>query len=285
DNKLLKNYFGTFDLELAKEKEEIDFFALGHPLINAILNYCRSDKFDGSFTRLCLKREMLPEPFKKMLISQTEIYLFVFIVKFQGYILENQYSAIIIDKNGRELENLADTILDITAHENLYDFRNERILENDIDITFIENLRKKAKSVVKWKTSQWKTEIKALNDKIFKIEQKKKEKIFAHNKKLLALKLESLKLKLEKKEKKKPTERQLLNIKSIADPQKRQERLDNITKLKEEIRFLEKDIAKVEIKKDNLAFDYDDLKTDMTKRNLAKFYTNLDAFAIIRFSK
>ncbi|MHA1507803.1 MAG: DEAD/DEAH box helicase [Promethearchaeota archaeon] len=285
DTKILKNYFGTFNLELAKKKEEIDFFALGHPLINAILNFCRSDKFVGTFTRLYLKRENLPEHIKKTLESQNQIYLFIFIIKFQGYILENQYSAVIIDKNGRELEKLADTILDITAHENLYDFRNESFLENDIDITLIENLRKKAKSVVKWKTSQWKTEIKALNDKIFKIEQKKKEKIFAHNKKLLALKLESLKLKLEKKERKKPTERQLLNIKSIADPQKRQERLDNITKLKEEIRFLEKDIAKVEIKKDNLAFDYDDLKTDMTKRNLAKFYTNLDAFAIIRFSE
>ena len=283
DYKLLKNYFGTFNLDLAKEKEEIDFFALGHPLINAILNFCRSDTFVGTFTRFHMKREMLPEHFRKTLVSQNQIYLFIFVIKFQGYILENQYSAVVIDKNGRELENLADLILNINAFEKLYDFRNESLIENDIDITIIENLRKKAKSLVKWKTSQWKTEIKALNDKIFEIEQKKKEKIFTHNKRLLAFKLESLKLKLEKKESKKPTERQLLNIKSIDDPQIRQERLDKINKLKEEIHFLEKDIAKVEIKIDNLAFDYDDLKTDMNKRNLAKFYTNLDAFAEITF--
>ena len=113
---------------------------------------------------------------------------------------------------------------------------------------------------------------------------KRRKKKFTHNKRLLAFKLESLKLKLEKKESKKPTERQLLNIKSIDDPQIRQERLDKINKLKEEIHFLEKDIAKVEIKIDNLAFDYDDLKTDMSKRNLAKFYTNLNAFAEITFS-
>ena len=193
-----------------------------------------------------MKREMLPELIKKALVSQNKIYLFIFVIKFQGYILENQYSAVVIDKNGRELENLADIILDINAFEKLYDFRNENFIEIDIDITFIENLRKKAKSLVKWKTSQWKTEIKALNDKIFVIEQRKKEKIFTHNKKLLALKLESLKLKLEKKESKKPTERQLLNIKSIGDQQKRQERLDKINNIKEEIRFLEKDIVKVE---------------------------------------
>jgi len=285
DFNLLKNYFGTFNLDLAKEKEEIDFFALGHPIVNAILNFCRSDKFVGTFTRLYLKREILPDHVKKTLVSQNQIYLFIFVIKFQGYILENQYSAVVIDKNGRELENLADIILDINTFENLYDFRNESFIENDINITFIENLRKKAKSVVKWKTSQWKTEIKALNDKIFNIEQRKKEKIFAHNKKLLAIKLKSLKLKLEKKEKRKPTERQLLNIKSIVDSQKKQERLDSITKLKEEIRFLEKDIASVEKKIDSLAFDYNDLQTDMKKRNLAKFYTNLDAFAIIRFSE
>jgi CII-binding regulator of phage lambda lysogenization HflD len=285
DFKLLKNYSGTFDLDLAKEKEEIDFFALGHPLINAILNFCRSDKFIGTFTRLYLKREMLPEHVKKTLVSQNQIYLFIFVIKFQGYILENQYSAVVIDKNGREQENLADLILDINAFEKLYDLRDESFLENNIDITFIDNLRKKAKSIVKWKTSQWKTEIKALNDKIFEIEQRKKEKIFAHNKKLLTIKLESLKLKLEKKESKKPTERQLLNIKSIDDQQRRQERLDNIDKLREEIRFLEKDVEKVDKKLDDLAFDYNDLKTDMNKRNLAKFYTNLDAFAIIRFSE
>ncbi|MHA1479234.1 MAG: hypothetical protein ACTSPU_13655, partial [Promethearchaeota archaeon] len=285
DNKLLKNYSGTFNLDLAKEKEEIDFFALGHPLINAILNFCRSDKLVGTFTRLYLKREMLPEHLKKTLVSQNQIYLFIFVIKFQGYILENQYSAVVIDKNGREQENLADFLLDINDFEKLYDFRDENFLENNIDITFIENLRKKAKSLVKWKTSQWKTEIKALNDKIFEIEQRKKEKIFAHNKKLLSIKLESLKLKLEKKESKKPTERQLLNIKSIDDQQRRQERLDNIDKLREEIHFLEKDIAKVDKKLDDLAFDFNDLKTDMDKRNLAKFYTNLDAFAIIRFSE
>ncbi len=285
DFKLLKNYFGTFNLDLAKEKEEIDFFALGHPLINAILNFCRSDKFNGTFTRFYIRREMLPEHVKKTLVSQNQIYLFIFVIKFQGYILENQYSAVVIDNNGKELENLADIILDINTSEKLYDFRNESFIENDINITFIENLRKKAKSIVKWKTSQWKNEIKALNNKIFEVEQRKKEKIFAHNKKLLSLKLESLKLKLEKKESKKPTERQLLNIKSIDDPQKRQERLDKINNIKEEISFLEKDIAKVKIKLDNLAFDYNDLKTDMNKRNLAKFYTNLDAFAIIRFSE
>ncbi|MHA2288305.1 MAG: hypothetical protein ACXABG_05920, partial [Promethearchaeota archaeon] len=86
----------------------------------------------------------------------------------------------------------------------------------------------------------------------------------------------------EKKESKKPTERQLQNIKNLDDEQRKQERLDKIKKLEEEILFLEKDITKVEKKLDDLAFDYNDLKKDMTKRNRAKYYTNLSACAILR---
>ena len=90
---------------------------------------------------------------------------------------------------------------------------------------------------------------------------------------------------MEKKESKKPTERQLLNIRNLDDEQRKQERLDKIKKLNEEIHFLEKDIAKVNKKLDDLAFDYDDLKRDMTKRNRAKYYTNLSACAILRFKE
>ena len=94
-----------------------------------------------------------------------------------------------------------------------------------------------------------------------------------------------MKQKLEKKKGKKPTERQLLNIKSLDDKQRRQERLDLIDKLKEEIRFLEKDIVKVRKKLDDLAFEFDDLKRDMSKRNRAKYYTNLNACAILHIKE
>ena len=57
---LPKEFSGTFDLNLAREREEIDFFALGHPLINSILDYCRSREFKGFFTILNLKSKILP---------------------------------------------------------------------------------------------------------------------------------------------------------------------------------------------------------------------------------
>ena len=62
-------------------------------------------------------------------------------------------------------------------------------------------------------------------------------------------------------------------------------RLDKIQKLKEEIQFLKKDIAKVEKKMDDLAFEYDDLKKDMSRRNRAKYYTNLSSLAILKLKE
>ncbi len=280
--KFAEEYFGTFDLNFAREREEIDFFALGHPLINNIIDFCTSISLEGTFTILNLKKNSLPNHLISHLSIGKEFYLFIFNVKYQGYILENQFLSVVVNREGKEIPDLADFVLDIKNFQDLIVIEDEHSYRTNLYLLFLDQLTQKAKNLVKMKTSQWKSEIKALNDKIFNLETRKKEKIFSHNKRLLAFKSESLKLKLEKKESKKPTERQLFNIKSIDDPQKKQERLDKFNKLKEEIRFLEKDIAKVEKKLDDLAFDYDDLKREMSKKNRAKYYTNLSACAILR---
>ncbi|MFX1337731.1 MAG: DEAD/DEAH box helicase [Promethearchaeota archaeon] len=54
-----KAYVGTFNLELAREREEIEFFALGHPLIDYLLEYCRGYSLRGTITVLNLKRKEL----------------------------------------------------------------------------------------------------------------------------------------------------------------------------------------------------------------------------------
>ena len=63
---------------------------------------------------------------------------------------------------------------------------------------------------------------------------------------------------------------------------KKQERIDKIKKLEEEIKFIQKDIKLTEKKLDDLSFEYEDLKNEMNKRNLSKFYTNLLSFALLK---
>ena len=280
--RLFEEYSGTFGLNLAREKEEIDFFALGHPLITALIEYCESSSFRGSFTSLFLKKSVLPLTLLKQLNHHEYLYLFVFNIKFQGYIIENQYNAMIIDKDGKEIDHLAEYCLDIGQYENVFDFSNSDYKNIDINLERIDNLREHAKKILKRKTSAWKKEIKRLNDKIFEIEKSKNERIHQNKRRLLKYKRENLLLKLERKERQRPTKRQMQNIYDLTDKKKQEEKLENINSLEEEIRFIKKDIEIVERKLDDLEFQFEDAKKDLEKQNLAKFYTNLNSFAIIK---
>jgi SNF2 family DNA or RNA helicase len=279
---LLDEYSGTFSLDYARKKEQLNFFALGHPLINSILDFCISEEFQGSYSLLNLKKKELRTFFDLKSIQDKELYLFVFSVKFQGYIIENQISAIVLDGNGNEILDLADITLDIKIFNKILQINkeSERI---HLDYNFINNLQEKAKNIIKLKVSVWKREIKTLNDNIFNKERKKKEKIFSHKRRTLKFKIESLKQTLEQKENKRPTTRQLHNIEKLTDTKKKQEKLENIKKIEEEIKFINRDIQLTEKKLDDLSFEYVDLRNEMIKRNRAKFYTNLLSFALLRF--
>ncbi|MFX0154985.1 MAG: SNF2-related protein [Candidatus Hodarchaeota archaeon] len=279
--RLLNEYRGTFNLEIARKREEIDFFALGHPLINSILDFIINDEFQGTFSILNLKKSELIKKFNLDLTQENELYLFVFSVKFQGYIIENQILTTVVDRNGNEIENLADTILDINSFNKMFLF-NQNEKKANIDYTNINILQQRAKKKIKLKTSNWKREIKILNEKIFNQEKKKKDKIFSHKRRILNLKLESINRTLERNEIKRPSTRQLQNIEKITNMAKKQERLDYFKKLEEEIKFIKKDLQVIEKKLDDLAYEYEDLKNDMNKRNLSKFYTNLLSFAILK---
>ena len=278
---LLNEYTGTFDLEFAKEREDIDFFALGHPLINAVIDFCRNDSFKGNYTLLEIKKENLPNHINIGLAAKKEFYLFIFVVKFQGYIIESQILSIILDKEGTELESFERTLADIQSYDNLFQF-DKGTEKLNLDINLILNLQNSAKKIVKSKTSIWKGEVKRLNDKIYASEREKKKKMYENNNKTLKLRIESLKLRLERKEKNKPTQRQLQNINNLEDKERKKQRLQDIRDLEEEIRFIQKDITIITKKLDDLAFEHEDLTSDMKRRNLAKFYTNLLSFAFIR---
>ncbi len=278
---LFSEYRGTFSLELARKKEEIDFFALGHPLINIILDYCISDEFKGNLSVLNLNRKVLERFYDLESKYKEELYLFIFSVKFQGYIIENQIIAIVVDEYGNEIKNFADIILNIENFNELFLVKDAPEKLN-IGYNIISKLQQEAKKIVKSKTSIWKREIKTLNDAIFNQERKKKEKIFSHKKRTLNFKIESLNQTLARNKNKRLTPRQLQNIKKMTDLTKKQERLNKLKKLEEDINFIIKDLNLTNKKLDDLSFEYEDLKNEMIKRNLSKFFTNLLSFSLLK---
>ncbi len=281
--RLQNTYRGTFSLDMAREKEEIDFFALGHKLVENIIDICKRPDFEGEFTVLNVKKDSLKAYSFKNLDGDSNKYLFVFIVKYQGYIIERRIVAVVLDDKGEVCEELSDIILNIENYEKIFDFMDTIEDTFGLNETQFNNFQYQAKSYVKKQTSQWKLNIQLLNDKIFTQEQDKKRKIYEHKRKTLLLRIDNQGRTLERKKKQRPTNRRLRNIENLTDLKRKRERLNEIKSLEEQIRVLEKKIENSRKQLDDLEFEYEDMKNEMKRRNLAKFYTNLLSFAIIKF--
>ncbi len=281
EENLNNEYVGTFNLDLARERESIDFLALGHPLIDTMLKFCASTEFPGEFTVMAVRKDAISEKMKRRFEPSNELYLFVFQIKFQGFIVETEISAIITDERGNEVEGLADHLLNIKNCREFVSFE-ETHQNSEFNANIIDQLSQRAKSLAKKKVSNWKGEIRKLNEKIFGVEQTKRENLYIFNKKALSAKREVLSQKLNKKVQSRPTEKQHQNISKIEDPEKKKERLERIQQLEEEIAFIQKDLTKIDKKMDDLSFAYEDKLNDLKKRNIAKFYTNLQSVAVIK---
>ncbi|KKN61184.1 hypothetical protein LCGC14_0524790, partial [marine sediment metagenome] len=197
------------------------------------------------------------------------------------YIIENQILPIVIDKNGIEIKNFENLLLNIENYQKIFRFDSDLDI-GSVNYESIQHLQQQAKKLIKSKTSIWKREVKKLNDTIFSRETDKKKKIYEHNRQVLNLKVDSLRVRLERKKSNRLTNRQRQNIRNLRDESKKQERIQVIEKLEEDIRYIEKDL-KISYKKlDDLAFEHEDNKNEMNRRNLAKFYTKILSFAIVR---
>jgi SNF2 family DNA or RNA helicase len=284
-NKPLKDqYTGTFDLKLARRMEEVDFFALGHPLIDAIIKYCLTERLKGEFSLLTLNRKPLSEEFRNKLRHHDQLYLFLFKLQFKGYITESRIVPILLDSNKEEHTKLARLILSSDKVDKFFQSQSYKNEDIEGSVESVKNFLPKARQLVKSSNSQWRRDVLKLNDVLFKKERKKKKKLYHYKKKTLNHKLDSLKKKRSNKKRNLPSEKKITRINLLDDKEKRERRLENLKRLKEDITFIEKDIDLAKRKLDNLEFRYEDLKNDMQKRNLRKFSTRFMGAAIINLS-
>jgi SNF2 family DNA or RNA helicase len=282
NNLIQREYEGTFDLELAKINEEHDFFALGHPLINDILKYAKSDNFGGNFTVLSLKRKSLPKEFQEKLKNIENLYLGILRTKFQGFLIEENLVPVILDENGNQIHQLEDLILEIKNFEKFFHFSSDEKRDLDVNKFNLKVLTERVEQLAKTMNKEWRKEIFHLNSNIYRFEREKKRKIYNYKKEILKRKVETLRDKLIRKKSQRPSERQIKNINQLDDEKKKQERLKKIEQIEEDITFLRKDIDLTRRKLDDLEFFYEDQKKDMKKRNAHTYFTELIGFALIR---
>ncbi|MBD3212940.1 MAG: hypothetical protein GF311_10060 [Candidatus Lokiarchaeota archaeon] len=282
NNLIQREYKGTFDLELAKIKEEEDFFALGHPLINEVLKYGKSDNFGGNFTVLSLKRESLPTEYQEKIKNAENLYLGILRTKFQGFLIEENLVPVIFDENGTQIYQLEEIILNIKNFEKHFHFNSEKEPDISVSVPNLKFLTERIEQLAKKMNKEWRKEIFRLNTKVYRFEREKKKKIYNYKKETLKRKIETLRDKLMRKKTQRPSERQIKNINKLDDEKKKQERLKRIKELEEDITFLRKDIDLTKRKLDDLEFFFEDQKQDMKKRNAHTYFSDLIGFALIK---
>jgi len=282
---LKKKYIGTFNLNVAKFREDIDFFALGHPLINEIIKFYLRYDVSGNFSLLDINRSYIPKKYQNEIEYLNHCFLFVFKLTFHGFIIEEKIISILLDEKGNKIDKLAEFLLDINNFNNIYQNQVKNESLNSIKPSFIKDLIENAKNIIHSKKTNWKREIIKLNEKIFQKERNKKKKLYEYRKKIFSQKLNSLKKKLINKENKLPSEKMMIKITNLSDKEKKEKTMKVIEKLKEDIRFLNNNIKSTQQKLDDLEFHYLDLKNDMQKRNLQKFSTELIEISEIHISK
>ncbi|MGQ4873960.1 MAG: SNF2-related protein, partial [Promethearchaeia archaeon] len=281
-NKLTKSTFiGTFDLDLARIKENLEFFALGHPLIDNIIHYINSDAIKEKIAIIRINKEEIKELFGTNNIFEQPLYIFIFEVQFQAFISEKKIFLLILDNKGRYVKELKTIfnnqknlkkLIEYSKKTATYNLEDEKII---VDKDKMRMYYDYAKKNIKNESESWLIEIRKLNDKIFRQEMMKKRKIFEYKEKILTEKLKTLKVRYDRLIKNRPTERKLKNIEKIEDEIEKNRKLNQIKQLEENIKMLERDIKKLEIKIDDLKFAQKDLENDYKKRNKEKILYNL----------
>jgi SNF2 family DNA or RNA helicase len=166
-NTLEKQYIGTFNLDVAKVREDIDFFALGHPFINEIIKLYLKDDFPGNFSLLNINRSSIPKKYQNEIKGLNNCFLFVFKLTFHGFIIEEKVISILIDEKGNKVDKLAEFLLDIDNYKNIYQNLVKNGSLNSIKSSLIKYLIENAKNLINSKKTNWKREILKLNERRF----------------------------------------------------------------------------------------------------------------------
>ncbi len=294
-----KNMEGTFDLKIAQENEELDFFALGHPLINSISEFCREEAFRNPSTIISLdlnkiknlfgKRLTLKEleTLKKVMEHKLKLFFIEFETEYCGILLEKKNRIIMISSEGFILEKLSEfiskpynfyQILKKETKNIQHSIINELSKINDKNLN---NLIKIAKKYNKKISANKKSDLIKLNETMFRKELEKILSLHEYKVQYLLKTVESNKIRLKYLENKTPTKKQWLNLEKITDITRKMEKEEKYRSIELEISSLNIENEELNKKIENFQFDLPaDIKRLEFYRRLSK-RTWLSSIALI----
>jgi superfamily II DNA or RNA helicase len=276
-----RQYEGMFDLELAQKQEDYDFFALGHPLISAMIDFCLHESFEGFSTDLPLNLQKwtgfflspygvrLSKPeipiLQRVLLKQTGLNLFVFSIDFLGVIVEKVIVPILITNDAELLPTLANYLLRFHNLTEILHLDGSQKESNVIIGNSVEGGRspreilEKCYAVSQQATKTWikhkASELIDLNKKRYTEEKTKFIKNMEVRRKYVITQLKSAEYLLRAKKLKLPTERQRENVNQLSDSLKKARRLKDFKKREDTVLYYQNEIVRWEQMLETLEFD------------------------------
>lgn len=232
-----QSYYGTFDLDLAKQKEEIDFFAMGHDLIKALATEFASFKFRGRTSRFkfniddklineYVKNDDERKAIETIKNENQKLYLFNYLVSYTAVAAEKQVIPIVVSEDSVYLSEFSRIFLHPVIYINR--ISAEKIDSSGIDDSDYENkikeIQKITIGIINPIIKQRVNEIQSLNDQYYNIELDKIHKAIQFNIKYADQQIELCNKRLEVKSKQLPTDEQINRMEKLKDESKKEQR-------------------------------------------------------------
>ena len=157
-------YRGTFDIELAKEDESLDFFAFGHEAIDDLIDYFRGALTKPSAGIITIKGHD----------EQANGVLFVYLVEFKGLTTKKKLIPIFVGKNYEYSEDFSNEIF----KSDLRAMREAAPSEFEVIINNIGNIKNKSDEILMEQLEEKYKKEKEKNAGMVEKELNRSEKLF-----------------------------------------------------------------------------------------------------------
>lgn len=282
-------YSGVFNLDIAKQNEDLDFFALGHPLVNSVADYCRGTDIGNPSTILNVDFGKIlsqigvqidvdeRKSIEMFLSGKLDLFYLVFECEYSGIILEKKIEPVVITSEGKILPETSSylskprTVLNLIKKSDI-DFMSslqQKIMK--IPSEKLNELVRIAKNHFNKKLIQTRAKMAELNEQMFKKELHRLLTLHEYKTRHILRSIKSNKSRIAILQKRKPTKRQWMNLDKIQDKERRKDKEEKFNSIERDMQILHIEIDDLEKKMEEIEFDLpSDVKRFEFYRNLSK---------------
>ncbi len=250
-------FHGTFNLEEAKHKEELEFFALGHPLLTDALNYCKRPEFGGVCSSLRISRQSIPV--NTNLTRSALGTLWFFYLEFTGVIVEREIRPVYVDGESNGDLALGESLFQkLRQDPRAFKPSSNGALTNMDLKRFLEQTETRAKQLIAQYITTRVPELEKTNTNAFQLEKRKYERLKEYTHDNLVKDIERAKLERQAAYTRNPTDKQIREAEAMPNTLEKEKKMADIQARQRRIEHAVQRVKDLELVFEKKEFDYGD---------------------------